>query len=639
MALIHIDFETKSKIDIKKAGAGRYCCDPSTDILCVAYARDDGPILIEPNNKYPKIFDRWIAEGHTFVAHNAFFEASIWKYVWKREPPPFMCTRAKAYVHGLPGSLDRLAKALKIEHQKNIEGAVLIKLFSIPNKEGKFNRPEDHPEEFKKFMEYCRQDVAVEREANDKLRDVTEYEDGIFQLTYKINDRGVLIDKELAKQATKIAEELKEYCNEELKELTDGKIHAITQAVRIKNYINENYDLELDSINRENIETLLGQDIDPDLRKILTLRLEFSRSSVAKFTRAVDSQCEDGRIRDHMVYHGASTGRWTSQAVQFHNLPRGIKINQETCVDIIKTGDAGLMDLCYENPMSALSTCIRGLLVAPEGKKLMVADYSAIEARVLVWMADQKSAIRQFKDGVDIYVEMAKKIYCNPNLTKDNFDERQLGKQAVLGCGYQMGAERFKGTCQSYGMGVDDELASLAVQTYRNTYNRVVSFWSDIEQAAKHTLRTKKPCRCGRVTFYILGRFLFCKLPSGRSLAYYCPGMEEKQTSWGEKKQTIFYYTQDSQTRNFKKTHTYGGKLTENVIQAISRDIMADAMLTLEENTYEVILSVHDEIICEVPKNNHHSLDTMIDIMCDLPLWAKGCPINAEGWEGDRYKK
>lgn len=642
MNKVHIDYETRSKVDIEKSGAGRYCTDPSTKILCLAYALNDGPVQHGLGDYYPPIFDVWKDQGYVFVAHNAFFEYMVWKYVWKRPPPKFICTMAKGCAHGLPWKLEKMARALQLKHQKDLEGQRLIRFFCVPKKDGTFNAPEDFPEEFKRFVDYCKQDVRTERAVDDKLPDLIPQEQKIFDLTMKINERGVCVDPKLAEEAMVISEGLKSQCNKEVKDITRGKIHAVTQTVRLKDWINETYNLNLSGIGKEVIENLPTDDLPEELQRILELRLEHGRSSIAKYSRVIDSQCDDGRIRNHMVYHGAGTGRWTSQAVQFHNLPRGGKIDQDICINIIKSGDYSLMDMLYSNPVSALSECIRGVVIAPKGRKLLVADYASIEARVLMWAAGQHDAVKMFQQKKDIYVDMARVIYKNPAITKKNFDERLVGKHTVLGCGFQMGAVKFKATCKKFGVKVSTELSEDAITAYREKYKQVVSFWADMERAAMYTVRTKKACHCGPVTYYIKGKFLYCRLPSGRSLAYYYPGIEDKEMPWGKNKKSLYYFTVDSETKDFKKTFTYGGKLTENAIQAIARDIMASAMIRLEKEGFPVILSVHDEIVCETPIETEdyvHTIDEMLDIMCDVPSWANGCPIDAEGWEGYRYKK
>lgn len=633
---IHIDFETRSKVNIKKAGAGRYAMDPSTEILCYAYCVDDGPVIGVWGNEYPKEFDQFIEQGAEFAAYNAFFEYMIWKYVWKKEPPVFRCTMAKVCAHGLPWPLEKAALALKTKAGKNLDGKRLINKFCVPDEYGMFLDFNDYPKDKENFVKYVEDDVIVERHIDDMLPELSDYEQGIYLLTQKINERGVHIDHELVVKAEHLANKLTEFANAKCAELTDKKLYSISQTVRLKNYLNKTYGLDLTSVASDEVQAVMGQDIEDEAKRLLAMRLEFGRSSVAKFNRATESLCPDNRIRNYLIYHGAGTGRWTSQAVQFQNLPRGGEVDVDTCIDVIKQDDAEFMAMMYERPMTALSNCVRGMVVAQTGYRLLVVDYAAIEARVLMWIVGQKDAVRCFREGQDIYVEMARVIYHNKKLTAANKAERQLGKQAVLGCGYQMGAQRFKGTCAGYGIEISDDLAETAVQSYRNTYRQVVTFWNDVNKAAIMTVRTKKAHRCGPVRFYIQGKFLYCTLPSGRNLAYYHPGIEKDLKFNSDR---LFYFTQNSQTRSFKKTPTYGGKLTENIVQATARDLMADAMLRLEENNFPVVLSVHDEIICEVPKQWKTALNDMTKIMTTLPTWAKGCPIAAEGWRGKRYKK
>lgn len=643
MPKVYLDYETRSKVDIKVAGAGRYATDPSTEILFTTYAVDDGKPVIHDGSSYPEIFDMLIDEGYSFCAHNAFFEYMIWKHVWKTPLPRFTCTMAKCSVSGLPKNLENAAKALRLEYQKDINGRRLINKFSKPQKDGTFLSLNDFPEDKKQFHDYGTIDVLVSREIDKLLPELNETEQKVFELTLDINGRGLAVDLDLARRAKEIAEKLSEKCSLRLRELTNDHFYSIKQTVRLKQYLNTLFGLKMEDVAADTIEEILPTVKDPVARELLTLRAEYSSSSVAKFNRIIEAAGEDARVRDYLIYHGAATGRWTSQIVQFQNLPRGGEIIPESAIDILKSADADFFETMYEFPMSALTECVRGVIVAHPGHRLFVADYAAIEARVLMWLADQKDAVRMFKEGRDIYVEMAKVIHKNPNLTKENKPERQLGKQTVLGCGYQMGWEKFKNTCAGYGIAIEDDLAQTAVDAYRNTYKRVVSFWSDLEASAIHAVRHRTPVTCGPVRFFTKGRFLFCQLPSGRCLHYYQPGIEDNTTSYGKTKKTLRYFAQKSgpkQSNTFKKIFTYGGKLCENITQAVARDIMADAMLRLEMCGYPVILSVHDEIVCEVPKNHKRkSAELMVGIMCDLPLWAEGCPITAEGFETERYRK
>jgi len=564
--------------------------------------------------------------GAVFVAHNAAFEQAIWENTGY-PPPEFICTMALAQSHGLPGGLGRAAKSLQLSFQKEVSGTRLINMYCKPAKDGEFRVLEG--EDLQDMMYYCAMDVEVEREIFKRLPKLNAWEQGIFQLTQKINNRGIKIDTELASKASLFAKDLIGAANERLKELTDNKFYSLSQTVRLRNYLNDQYGLSLETVGSQELEEVLPFVSDPVAKEIITLRIGFGRSSSAKFDKASGAVCDDGRVRNYLIYHGASTGRWTSHTIQLQNLPRGIDIDADTCISLIKNADPEVFNMFYPDPMGAISSCIRGLFVAEEGKTFYVVDYASIEARVLMWLAGEKKAVSLFKQGADLYVEMAKVIHNNQKLTKENKKERQLGKQAILGCGYGMGHKKFMATCLSYGMDVDETLAEKAVKAYRKMHKKVVSFWYDLESAAVQTMRTGKAHRCGPVRFTREGEFLYCQLPSKRKLAYYKPLLEEGK---------LVYFTQDSQTHNFKKTNTYGGKLCENVCQAVARDIMADAMVRLETFNLPIVLSVHDEIVVEA-KQKAGRLEQVIDLMKTLPEWAQGCPIDAEGFETKRYKK
>jgi len=622
---IFVDLETKSEVDIKKCGGGVYCRHKSTEILCYCYAIDDGPITRIASSDVGPLLDLQ-RDGAIFVAHNAAFEAAVFKHVGIKDAA-FIDTMALSQSHGLPGSLDGAAKSLQLGYSKDINGMRLINKFCKPNKHGEWEVMDE--QDMKEFLDYCAMDVEVERGIFNCLPKLSEYEQRVFNLTRKINERGIKIDIELAKKASVLATSLKGEANERLKELTDNKFHSITQTVRLRNYLNEEYGLDLSSVSAQELTEILPFVQDAECQEIIQLRLNFGRSSAAKFDKACMAVNDDERVRQYLIYHGAGTGRWTSHTIQLQNLPRGIGIDPEVCIDLIKNGDPELFSLLYDDPIGAISTCIRGLFIAEEGKTFYVVDYASIEARVVAWLAGEKKLLKLFEEGADVYVEMAKEIFRNPHLTSKDKAERFLGKTTVLGCGYSMGPDKFFATCVSYGLEVTPELAEKAVKTYRRTNKQIVSFWYDLQRAALVCLRTGKNVKCGPVRFIRAREFLYCELPSGRRLAYYKPMIEEGQ---------MVYFTQNSQTHTFQKTHTYGGKLCENITQAVARDIMADAMLRLEDAGLPIVLSVHDEIVCEVG-DRADVLDEMRYIMTTLPEWAKGCPIAAEGFKTERYRK
>jgi DNA polymerase len=300
-------------------------------------------------------------------------------------------------------------------------------------------------------------------------------------------------------------------------------------------------------------------------------------------------------------------------------------------LNIIKQGDADAWEMCYKSPMQSLSACIRGLIVPAAGKFLGVVDYAAIEARVLMWIAGQDDATEAFHTGRDIYLEMAEVIYQEKGFTKQNNPkERQLGKQAILGCGYGMGSSKFYSTCAGYGLSIELGLAERAVKAYRSTYKKVPTFWYSIEEAAEKCILTGKAHSFRGIMFQRERDFLYMTLPSGRKIAYHRPGKDNEG---------LYYFAEDSQTFTYMRKRTYGAKIVENICQGIARDIMAEAVLRLEDAGYPVVLTVHDEAVVELEKGREGELKNIIKIMCELPAWAKNCPIDAEGFVCDRYRK
>jgi len=647
MPTLHIDFETRSNVDIRTCGAGRYAADPSTRILCVCWAVDNGPVKGSMGETIPAVFKQAIEEGWQFSAFNAIFEILILKYRWPDLPlPQFICTRALVSAHGLPQALNRACKALHIGIAKDLEGTRLINVYSKPRKEGGFN--ELQGDDRSKMLRYCAKDVVLSRRIMQRVPPLPAFEQEVYDWTVKANLRGITIDNDLAVKAGAIASDLQAQGNAKLVGLTKGKIHAITQVQRIKTYLKDEFGISAECLDKEAIGELLLQPLPDRAREILELRRDLSQTSVKKFTRARLSACPDGKVRDTLIYHGAATGRWTSQVVQFQNLPRHVVSDPEAAMKLINYGDSELFDLCYESPMLALSACIRGLVIPMPGKKLGIVDYNAIEARVLMWAAGQADAVDIFRRKGDIYIEMARTIYSNKNLVKENKKERFLGKTTTLGCGYGMGKIKFQATCDGYGIDLGEKtecyesqkegdkkvkawfspLAQKAVESYRTRFHKVPEFWRGMQQAAELCVKTGKAYKFKDFAFYREREYLYMALPSGRNLAYHRPGYDNDG---------LYYYTEDSQSHTYIKKRTYGGRLAENAIQALARDILAYGIINLEKAGHGVILTVHDENVIEI--EDPKQLDEISEIMCDIPAWAKGCPISAEGFIAERYRK
>jgi DNA polymerase len=379
------------------------------------------------------------------------------------------------------------------------------------------------------------------------------------------------------------------------------------------------------------VDNLLKTDLDPKIRRALEIRRDGGKSSVAKYQAIVDRVSTDGRVRGNLMYHGASTGRWSGAGVQLQNLPR------ETVKDWAKSAS----ELTENDPkaLAILSRMIRGTICATPGTRLVWADYAAIEARGVAWLAGQDDLVELFATGGKVYEEMAASIFSVSvqDIGKDSM-ERFLGKTVVLGCGYSMGPVKFRQTVAGMGTNITEELAYHAVSTYRTKYAAIPKLWNRLNDAAIAAIRTpKRETIYKQVSFFCDGDWLLIRLPSGRKLFYRSPRIVKYVGPYGDK-DTNEYMAVSSLTKKWGPERTFGGKLTENIVQGLCRDLIAGAMLDLEDQNYPVIGSVHDEIICEIP-DGFGSIEEMVSIMCRVPDWAKGFPIAAEAKEGKRYGK
>lgn len=650
--MLHIDFETRSKVDIWRAGAWEYAAHPSTEILCLAYAIDDGPVKLIPMfDTGPFIQDNnldlmtAISQNIPICGHNVFFEYAIWYHILHKkhgwvmpDERRFRCTMAQASACSLPKGLADVAEALRLSAQKDLEGKRVMKKLCKPRKITKYNSQLWHedPEDFEVLYDYCRQDVAVERMVAKALPDLNPTEQEVWFLDQTINRRGFKVDLEGVNAALSLIDEYSLELTAEICKLSNGYIDKASRVQRIKYYLSDN-GIEVEDLTKQTVDTLLLDKTLPyNIRRVLEIRRQLGRTSVKKYQAMVDaSSSDDHRVRDTLFYHAASTGRWGGKLVQPQNLPKSIIKDIHKCVELMKHKNLDLMKMSYPDVMGAISSAIRGMIVAEDGHDLVVADYKSIEARVLLWLADDQPALAKYYAGEDLYVDMAKAIFKKEDISKS---ERDLGKTAILGCGYGMGANKFHATCTAWGQDVSFELAHLTVGTYRQKYRSVIKLWYAQEKAAVYAVQhPNKIITQGKVKWCMRKNFLICQLPSKRTIVYYEPVVKRVDTGWGEKWE-LSYSGMDSQTKQFKSTHTYGGKLVENMTQGIARDIMAHAMLTLEREEYPVIMTVHDEIVVEVEQPRGDEAE-MVHLMCLLPDWAKGCPIDAEGWTGERYKK
>lgn len=641
-----IDFETRSEADIKKVGAWAYSEHPSTEVLCLAAEFDDGTFYQwKYGDELPEDLFFKIALGEEVHAYNVFFELSIWENIchkkmgWPKVPLHlWRDTMAKVLAHGLPRSLGSAGKFLEASKLKDEAGKKVMMKFARPMKLTKKNKEKWYWDnnDYEILLSYNMDDVISESAIDKELPNLIAKELELWKLDLKINHRGIFIDKEAVLAAIKINNEHTIKLNNELSKLTFGQVTTARQVDKLTEWLNIYLETPIESIDKEAINKALKQENLPmNVKRVLEIRRELSKSSVSKYQAFLNRLSKDCRVRGALIYHGASTGRWSSVGVQFQNLTKSSIKNVEAAVEVIRKGSLDNLLMFYDSPTDILSSCVRSMIMAPKGKDFYCADFSAIEARFVLWLADDQESLNIFRNGGDIYSVMAADIYKKrvQDVTKE---ERQLGKVAILGLGYGMGWKKFIETCAKWGITISEEMSKRVVNTYRTRFSKVVSFWYDCERAAIEAVRTKgQITKCGKVSFKFVGKFLYCKLPSGRCIAYFKPRLKETAGPFGYKTELRFLIEDKKFTKEEK---TYGGKIVENITQAVARDAMAESMLEVEKKDYEVILTVHDEILCEADEG-HGDLKEFEAIMGAVPKWAVGCPITAEGWKGKRYKK
>lgn len=690
-ATLHIDFETKARLDLKKTGVHVYSNDWATDFLCMAFAFNDEPVeLIRHGDPLPLRVAAHIAEGALVVAHNAAFELAVWnnvcvhKHGWPSlRVEQVDCTMARALAMSLPGSLEMAAAAVGLEMQKDMKGNRLMLKYSKPRKvddSGNITWWGD-PADLERIYAYCRQDIEVERALDKRLLPLPEKERRIWILDQKINNRGVACDTQAAERALRIVEDETEAANYLIRTLTGNQVATVNAHVQLKEWLNRN-GVATEGVAKDEVTAILARpNLAPLVRQVLLLRQETAKASTRKLEAMLASAGGDGRLRGLFQYHSASTGRWGGRRIQPQNFPRPT-IPQEAIEDIMEALSTmraeqarAYIRALHGPPISAISDCLRAFLWS-DTDNLIGMDFSAIEARVLAWLAGEEKVLEVFRSHGKIYEAAASDTFCI-SLEEVTKDLRQIGKVIELSGGYQGGVGALQAMAQAYGVrlapslpvltnkltpeqwdkaceawatrgvksGVEREewLASEAVKVlWRAKRPNIVRYWHIVESAAvaavnnPGTVQLVDP-RLPSVQFLKRGSFLWCKLPSGRNLCYPYPKTEEVETPWGAMKPMLKYMAVDSQTNKWRRHTAYGGLLVENVTQAVARDLLAEAMLNLDTQGYEIVLHVHDEVGCE--QHEGQSEKQVQAIVSGVPVWAEGLPMAAEGWTGLRYRK
>lgn len=654
----HLDFETYCDLNIRKVGGHRYARHPSCEVLIACYllpGMHDVAVWLPRQEPPPADLVAWVRGGGKLGAHNAAFERLIWQYVLRRMHPTvpavkdtqWVCTAAKAAASGLPRKLENALNALNMGVEKDVEGGKLIKVFCSPRKATKKDpRIRILPEQdsrFQRFIQYCQQDVRGEVVLDNALPDLIPRERRMFILDMLMNDRGLPIDIPLVKKTLRVVQGLEEAVSNRVAELTRSDQYAdglkATQVAKMLEVFAER-GLELENMRKETIKAVLeSTELDDSTRELLELRVEAGKASTKKLiSMAACADPYDCVVQGGFLYHGAHTGRYAGRLVQPHNFIRGmLKDRQRELVfALLEYADPDLFLLLYEQPIDVISQCMRGFIRAPDGYELAVVDYTAIEARILAWVAGEDHMLEAYFKGVDVYKLMAKKLWKLSSIDDVTDEQRRIAKNLVLGCGYQLGGVKFVDYCANAGLIIEPDFAASAVKAYRREHPAIVACWKTVEglvvAAIRNPERTYEGLKC---TFYMREHWLCIQLPSGRELRY--PYARATPTErWGKPAWAISFRTEIK--FRWVRENTYGGKIIENIVQAIARDVMMEGMLSAETNAYPVIGTVHDELLT-LRKKGTSDIRHLEKLACTVPSWSKGMPLAAKGFVCERYKK
>lgn len=678
----HLDYETFSEADLQSVGVDVYSKHPSTRVLIAAWSFDDEVHSWDESQGAIKAFTDALHKAVknpncTFWAHNATFERKISKHVLGIDIPiqRWKDTMVLAHTLSMPGNLGTIGQIVRLpsELQKDKRGTDLIKLFSMPQKLAKNRRSDGFirlrgfktdPDAWAEFVAYCKQDVVAEKALHRRFRayDMPPHEWDVWYLDQEINELGYPIDRQLCRTAIPAYKAIQQVYLSQVRAVTGvknpGSPAQISAWVRERGY--DRPDLRKDTVKK----ALRSDSLDDDVRTVLELRLKAASSSPKKYKAIDQATAEDDRIRYTMQFAGAGrTWRWAGRIAQFQNIPRPSKAFENLdymarAIEDIKIGCPDMLWALYKDPMDTIVSLIRPVIRAQSGNTLSIADLSSIENVVLGWLARCSVTLQEFRDGKDPYLAFAVYLF---GLSYDELwyeystskkkDKRTLSKPAKLGAGYRLGGgdqnndgskTGLWGYAENLGVEMTREEAHRGVEIYREAYPKIVQFWYDLDNAAKAVIEgEKKTARVGFIEFDRAGPFMRIKLPSGRYLHYLRPKIESRKAPWGAVKPTITYAGLNQTSGKWQRLSTHGGKLTENVTQAVARDILAEGMIRMKATgRLPIVGHVHDETICEVPKKDAKELLALqIACMTVAPDWAPDIPLNAAGFTSDFYTK
>ena len=642
--ILEADIESFSDVDLVKCGVYAYADSPAFEILLFAYSFDGGEtqiIDLAQGEKFPAEVEEAIFDvSVTKTAYNANFERTCLSKHFGRYIPPesWHCSAVQATMLALPRSLEDVGRVLGLDEQKMKEGKELIRYFCVPCKPTKANGgrtrnlPCHAPEKWELFKTYCKRDVDVEKAIRRKLHNfpIPEGEMELYRLDQRINDRGVLVDMELVRNAVSCERLHKEVVTKRAYELTG--LENPNSVAQLKGWLGD-MGMEAESLSKKAVAEMIAE-TDGEVEELLRLRLLMAKTSVKKYEAMERSVCSDGRVHGMLMFCGANrTARWSGKIVQIQNLPKNYLPDLELARDLVKQGRFEDIELLYDSTPNVLSELIRTAFIPKPGCRFVVADFSAIEARVLAWLSGEQWRLDVFTSHGKIYEASASSMFHVPmeEITKTS-PLRQKGKLAELGLGFG-GAAGALISMGALDMGLTEEELPPLVAAWRKANPHITQFWWDVDAAAIKAVREKQKTKVGKIIFEYKSGILFITLPSGRKLSYVKPRMAVNK--FGRDGLT---YEGISENKKWSRIETYGPKLVENIVQGTARDLLAEAMLRVEEKGYHIVMHCHDEIIAEMPEGTG-SVDEMCEVMAVQPEWAEGLPLRADGYQCSFYQK
>lgn len=649
---LSIDLETYSDIDIGKCGLYKYVQSANFSILLFAFKFDDEPVQIidlASGEVLPKYLIEALEDLNiTKSAYNAAFEINCINKFWHSPISQWECTMIKGLYCGYPAGLAAIGNAMGLaeDKKKMAVGKALIRKFCVPCKPTKSNGGRTRnmyyhePEQWDLFKEYCKRDVETEYEIKKRLAHVEfpKDEQALWILDQDMNNRGIMLDMDLVNGALDVSEQITNELTNEAIELSGlSNPNSVSQ---LKEFLEKETGEEITSLNKADVPALIEKVDSEKVVRLLKIRQELSKTSTKKYVTMDNAVCDDGRVRGLLQFYGANrTGRWAGRLVQVQNLPRNYIDTLDLARELVKKKDVEALKMIYGNVPDTISQLIRTAFIAKPGYNFVVADFSAIEARVISWLAGEEWRLEVFRTHGKIYEASASQMFNAPieKIKKGNpeYALRQKGKVAELALGYQ-GSSGALIQMGALKMGLTEEELPEIVKRWRNANSRIVDLWAKVEQAVMLTLKTGKPQVLPKgVLVSMLGEDLSIKLPSGRELFY----LKAKVVPNGFKEQ-ISYMGVNQTTKKWESTPTYGGKLTENIVQAVARDCLAASLFNLVNFGFKPLMHIHDEVICEEPENDpNYSLEKAIKLMCKKPKWAEDLPLNAAGFTSKYYMK